>query len=340
MDLKQSSTVHDHTPTPSTMADCTQETALVAEAVTFTGDGNVSVRELVLNAVGEDDLLVDVLWSGVSTGTERLLWSGEMPPFPGLVYPLVPGYEAVGIVAEAPSDPARIGEAVFVPGAHCFKDVSGLFGASAARLVVPAQRAVALAGEAKTEDILLALAATAHHGVIKAGLPELIIGHGTLGRLMARIVLALGASDVAVWETDAGRTDASGYTVTHPDADTRKDYKTICDASGSIEALDHAIMHTARGGEIVLAGFYAERLSFNFPPAFMRELTFVIAAEWTPADMDAVQALRAKGLLSFEGLVTHIRDSGDAQAAYTTAFTESNCLKMVLDWRRHHDYTY
>ena len=32
----------------------------------------------------------------ISTGTERLLWSGRMPPFPGMGYPLVPGYESVG----------------------------------------------------------------------------------------------------------------------------------------------------------------------------------------------------------------------------------------------------
>jgi myo-inositol-1(or 4)-monophosphatase len=37
-----------------------------------------------------------VLHSGISTGTERLLWDGTMPPFPGLGYPLVPGYETVG----------------------------------------------------------------------------------------------------------------------------------------------------------------------------------------------------------------------------------------------------
>ena len=39
---------------------------------------------------------MDIEWSGISTGTEKLLWSGRMPPFPGMGYPLVPGYESVG----------------------------------------------------------------------------------------------------------------------------------------------------------------------------------------------------------------------------------------------------
>ena len=50
---------------------------------------------------GDDDVVVDIDWSGISTGTERLLWSGRMPPFPGMGYPLVPGYESVGRVRDA-----------------------------------------------------------------------------------------------------------------------------------------------------------------------------------------------------------------------------------------------
>ena len=49
---------------------------------------------------------MDVEWSGISTGTERLLWSGRMPPFPGLGYPLVPGVLLpVGIVTAAIGGP-------------------------------------------------------------------------------------------------------------------------------------------------------------------------------------------------------------------------------------------
>ena len=44
-----------------------------------------------LNPPGDEDVVVDVEWSGVSAGTERLLWSGRMPMFPGMGYPLVPG---------------------------------------------------------------------------------------------------------------------------------------------------------------------------------------------------------------------------------------------------------
>ena len=63
---------------------------------------------LDLQAPGAEDIVVDVEWSGISTGTERLLWSGRMPDFPGMGYPLVPGYETVGRVARnCPSSKRR-----------------------------------------------------------------------------------------------------------------------------------------------------------------------------------------------------------------------------------------
>ena len=57
-------------------------------------------------------------------------------------------------------------------------------------------------------------------------------------------------------------------------------------------------MRLAPGGEIVLAGFYSDRPSFAFPPAFMREARFRIAAQWQPADLVAARDLAASGALS------------------------------------------
>jgi 3-hydroxyethyl bacteriochlorophyllide a dehydrogenase len=150
------------------------------------------LSEIALSAPCEGDVVVEVEWSGISTGTERLLWSGRMPPFPGMGYPLVPGYESVGRVSVAGADSGRHpGDSVFVPGARCFGEVRGLFGGSASRLVVPGRRAIPLPGNLAEEGVLLALAATAHHAIAGGSLkPELIIGHGVLGRQLARQNLA------------------------------------------------------------------------------------------------------------------------------------------------------
>ena len=72
-----------------------------ATAVVLEAPERLGLQRLALTEPTAADAIVAVRWSGVSTGTERLLWSGRMPSFPGMGYPLVPGYESVGEVMEA-----------------------------------------------------------------------------------------------------------------------------------------------------------------------------------------------------------------------------------------------
>jgi 3-hydroxyethyl bacteriochlorophyllide a dehydrogenase len=305
-------------------------------AVVLKQPEHVEVSRLALTPPNAEDVVVDVDWSGVSTGTERLLWSGRMPRFPGMGYPLVPGYESVGRVVEAGSATDLLaGQRVFVPGAKCFGEVRGLFGASASRLVVPAKRVVPLDQNLGDRATLLALAATAYHAIAARGAaaPDCIVGHGVLGRLLARISIAVRNDPPVVWENNPARiTGAVGYGVIDPEHDTRRDYKSIYDVSGDSSLLDSLIGRISPGGEIVLAGFYSEPLSFAFPPAFMREARIRVAAEWQQSDLVATKALIESGRLSLDGLITHHHDAASAPDAYRVAFEDPVCLKMVLNW--------
>jgi 3-hydroxyethyl bacteriochlorophyllide a dehydrogenase len=184
--------------------------------------------------------------------------------------------------------------------------------------------------------VLLALAATAWHAMVAPGAapPDLVVGHGVLGRLLARLAPLAGGAPPTVWETDARRAaGACGYAVLDPAGDPRRDYRAIYDASGDASGLDGLIARLAPGGEVALAGFYAEPLRFAFPPAFMREARIRVAAEWREPDLAAVAAFVADGRLPLDGLITHRRDAAEAPDAYRTAFGDADCLKMVLDWR-------
>ncbi|MEJ2577446.1 MAG: chlorophyll synthesis pathway protein BchC [Gammaproteobacteria bacterium] len=306
-------------------------------AVVFEQPGHLRLSQVALNPPGDEDCIVEVEWSGISTGTERLLWTGRMPAFPGMGYPLVPGYESVGRVVEAGDGcPVSVGERVFVPGSRGFAGVRGLFGGAAARVVVPGTRVVPV-GDALAEDgVLLALAATACHALhIEPGgdMPDLIVGHGVLGRLVARLALLMGEAPPTVWETNPGRrVGGEGYPVIDPADDPRNDYRLICDVSGDTSQIDGLIARLAPRGTLLLAGFYEQPLSFAFPPAFMREARLQVAAEWTSADLTEVIGLVRNGRLSLAGLITHRRDATQAANAYQTAFEDSDCLKMVLEW--------
>lgn len=303
-------------------------------AVILTEPENLRLQRVGLVAPGDEDVVVDVEWSGISTGTEKLLYTGRMPNFPGMGYPLVPGYESVGRVVQAGRASGQaVGARVFIPGSRGFRDVRGLFGGAAGRLVSSGKRVVPVAEELGERAVLLALAATAYHAIADHP-PELIIGHGVLGRLLARITIAIGAPAPVVWESSADRADdAHGYQVLDAERDGRRDYGRICDASGDSNILDLLVGRLRSGGEITLAGFY-DRLSFAFAPAFMREARIRIAAEWHPADMVALNALVASGKLSLDGLITHREPAATAPDAYRTAFGDARCLKMILDWRK------
>ena len=307
-----------------------------ANAIVFQQPKSLAVLGLSLPDMGATDVEVQVEVSGISTGTERLLWDGSMPAFPGMGYPLVPGYETVGrVVAAGEQATVAVGSRVYVPGSQCFQEARNLFGGSASRLVIPSARAMPIEESLAERGVLFALAATAYHAHSAPGTqqPDLIVGHGVLGRMIARLAVLAGAKPV-VWDTNpARRSGALGYEVIDPSEDSRRNYKCICDVSGVGALLDDLISRLAPGGEVVLAGFYDAPLSFVFPPAFMREARIRIAAQWSPPDLSAVIALAGEGRLSLDGLITHHHDATQADAAYRTAFGDADCLKMVLDWK-------
>jgi len=312
-----------------------------SSAIVFRSPRQLAVETLAIQAAREGDIEVEVSFSGISTGTERLLWDGSMPAFPGMGYPLVPGYETVGRVTRVHGQaPLEVGDTVFVPGSQCFEGVHNLFGGAGSRLVVPHSRVVRVEEALGNKACLLALAATAYHSVALGGTrepatpPSLIIGHGIMGRLLARLTVAAGLPAPTVWDTSAARREgAQGYSVIHPDEDERRDYAAIYDVSGDASILDRVIPRLRPGGEVVLAGFYKEHISFAYAPAFMREAQIRVAAEWKRADLLAVTELVHGGVLSLDGLITHNQTPGRAHDAYEVAFGDPECLKMVLDWR-------
>ena len=114
-----------------------------ASVVLLKKPGEIRVEQINLDPLTEDDLLVENFYSGISSGTERLLFEGRMPSFQGMGYPLVPGYECFGKVLSCSKNSGFTdGDTVFVPGATCYGDVKGLFGGASSHLVVNKNRAI------------------------------------------------------------------------------------------------------------------------------------------------------------------------------------------------------
>jgi len=72
----ESQGVSPNQPSRAPSASARERLDLRAAAVLFNGERSATVGTLSLTAPQVDDVVVDVLWSGISTGTERLMWTG------------------------------------------------------------------------------------------------------------------------------------------------------------------------------------------------------------------------------------------------------------------------
>jgi 3-hydroxyethyl bacteriochlorophyllide a dehydrogenase len=311
---------------------------LITKAVVMSEPGSLSIQPVDLKSPTKEDVVIKINYSGISTGTEKLFYNGKMPQFPGMGYPLVPGYESTGEVVQAPKDSnLKIGDMVFVPGADCYSgSVKSLFGGAARMIISAPNRLIKIDSTMGCNGALFALAATARHAIAGFGnkMPDVIVGHGVLGRLLARLVILAGEKPPIVWEKNILRhSGATDYEVVLPEYDERSDYDCIFDVSGDSEILDSLIGRVRKGGEVVLAGFYPERLGFGFAQAFLKEVSLRVSAEFTPEDVATTKLLIEDSSLSFDGLISDVYSAKEANEAYNIAFNNAECLKMVLDWR-------
>ena len=311
---------------------------MITKAVVMSEPGSLSIQPVDLKSPSKEDVVIEINYSGISTGTEKLFYNGKMPQFPGMGYPLVPGYESTGEVVQAPKDSnLKIGDMVFVPGADCYSgSVKSLFGGAAPMIISAPNRLIKIDSTMGCNGALFALAATARHAIAGFGnkMPDVIVGHGVLGRLLARLVILAGEKPPIVWEKNILRhSGATDYEVVLPEYDERSDYDCIFDVSGDSEILDSLIGRVRKGGEVVLAGFYPERLEFGFAQAFLKEVSLRVSAEFTPEDVATTKLLIEDGSLSFDGLISNVSSAKEANEAYNIAFNNAECLKMVLDWR-------
>ena len=234
------------------------------------------------------------------------------------------------VVQASKSSGFKEGDIVFVPGADCYSGSVRSIWWCCKRVISPSNRLIKIDSTMGVNGALFALAATARHAIAGFGnrMPEVIVGHGVLGRLLARLVILAGEKPPIVWEKNIFRhAGATDYEVVLPEFDSRSDYDCIYDVSGDSDILDSLIGKGEKGGEVVMAGFYPERVSFGFAQAFIKEVSVRVSAEFTPEDVATTKLLIEDGSLSFDGLVSDVFQVNKATEAYKVAFEKAECLK-------------
>ncbi len=234
-----------------------------AQAFWLRSPGFSEIRPVTLPEPGPDDVMVRTLRSGVSRGTETLVFRGGVPPaqhsmmrapfqegdFPA---PVKYGYLNVGVVEQGPMH--LRGRTVFCLYPH---QTAYVVPAGAVTVVpedVPPARAV-LAGTVETAVNALWDAAPL------LGDRVTVIGAGMVGCCVARLLSRFPAAQVTLVDVDAGRADvaaALGVDFALP-ADAADGRDLVVHASASSAGLQRSLDLLAPEGTVIDLSWYGDR---------------------------------------------------------------------------------
>ncbi|MFF4761315.1 FAD-dependent oxidoreductase [Streptomyces sp. NPDC001292] len=234
-----------------------------ARAFWLSSPGHGEIRDVALPEPGEDEVLVRTLWSGVSRGTEALVFRGQVPrsqwdvmrapfqdgDFPG---PVKYGYLNVGVVEEGPAD--LTGRPVFCLYPHQTRYVAPTSAVTPLPEGVPAERAV-LAGTVETAVNALWDAAPL------VGDRIAVVGGGVIGCSAAALLARFPGVRVQLVDATparAGIAAALGVEFAAPQ-DAREECDLVVHASATEQGLARSLELLRAEGTVIDLSWYGDR---------------------------------------------------------------------------------
>ena len=271
---------------------------------------HVQIKDVITPTPADGELLVKTELSGISAGTEMMLYRGTFPNLrlkkwpPYQNYPICPGYELVGTVTEIGKssrhgrDNPQIGS--IGPGSQVLMTTTDDFevgdrvvclGEHGEYAVVPAAFAAKLPDCVPSEEATLAvLATTAMHAVRQAGVcygdVAAVVGVGVLGLLTVQHLKNSGARSVVALDIADERLDTSvkcgaDMVINPMKEDAGKAILSrygiladvVIEASG-FPGTERLATEIARDrGTVVILGWHTDDMAFDFSEFFYKELT-------------------------------------------------------------------
>jgi len=221
------------------------------------------LRHEQLPRVGEGDVLVRTLYTGVSRGTEASVFGGHVPvserermrapfqtgDFPG---PVKYGYLNIGVVGRGPE--SLVGTTVFTLYPHQSAFVVPAGAVTPVPRDIPARRAV-LAGAVETAINVLWDAAPMVGDRIS------VVGAGMIGCCVARLARGIPGVSVTLVDVDPARevvADQLGVSFSDVAA-APQDQDIVINTSGSGTGLQLALETVVTDGTVIEASWYGDR---------------------------------------------------------------------------------
>lgn len=324
-----------------------------ARVLYFQAPRRIEIRDQEVAEPRDDEVRIEAELSGISAGTELLLYRGQVPPgtildenLPSLSgtvgYPLAYGYAVVGrVVAQGKGVRDLLGRRVFAFETH---RSSFLARPEELHLIpedVPSESAALL----PTVETAVGLV---HDARPLMGERVLVVGQGVVGlvttALLSRFPLARVVT-VDRWESrrrisvELGAARSLG-----PEGLDERDFDLTFEVSGSPEALDIALAATGFEGRVIVGSWYGEkRADVDLGTHFHRgrlsirssqvsRLPSHLLSRWTK-DRRMQVALQAAARLPVQKLLSHRFPIERAAEAYRLLDeSPQDCLQVLLTY--------
>lgn len=263
----------------------------------FKAPFEVAVEEEEINFnLADDEVLLRTEKSGISAGTERLLFRGEFPRhltvdanIKGLnqtfQYPLKYGYAAVGHVVETGSR-----------ATHWLHQRAFVFAPHQEWIVAKKEQLIAIPDSLSSSRATLLAHMETAISLVTDGAPVIaeriaIVGMGLVGLMTLHLLKGFPAADLVAVDTDPRRralaqqwgahtANSSLFSKDTSESKAREHFDLIFELSGKPETLNDCIDAAAFAGRIVVGSFYGGKsAAINLGGAFHRERLQVISSQ-------------------------------------------------------------
>ena len=242
-----------------------EEGSSAARALWFTGPGQAQLRDAQLPQSQPGDITVRAITSGISRGTEALVFHGRVPesehqrmrcPFQegAFPFPVKYGYAMVGVIEDGPA--ARIGERVLCLHPH------------QTRFTLSQTAAIPLPPDTTVERAVLAPQLETALNALWDAPPRLgdriaVVGGGVIGCLVAYLCAKIPGCSVTLIDPDTSRQNvaaALGAAFAMPGTALPENNDLVFHASGTADGLQTALSIAGFEASIIELSWYGTAL--------------------------------------------------------------------------------
>jgi 2-desacetyl-2-hydroxyethyl bacteriochlorophyllide A dehydrogenase len=309
-----------------------------ARCIVMNGKHHVEVREFNLPEPGDKEVMVEVIHSVISPGTELRCYDGGQAD--ARFSEFIPGYAAQGRIIKKGCDCVIKEGAIVNIGGTQKSDIATMWGGHVSHAIVSECSILPVPGGLDLMNANMArLGAIAFHGYKLArpvaGERVVVVGLGMIGQCSARLFSMSGARTLCLDLSEfristASKAGCEARLVKGTLKDTIKDVfpegvDIIVDTTGSPRVMEQAVELgielpwdglQRRGCRYVVQGSYPGSFSIPYQNAFMKEMTFILPRDKTADDPVSVMGLLAAKKLSLAECITKVRKPEEAKAVY------------------------